>query len=139
MEPFIPATFDPEEKNDGESSDKLNDGSETGGEADQFSGAATTTTEEASTSSYVDTVASEQGFPTLTQDTGGKPVSPSNSGSTTINLQERARERAHIRQSGIDTSSLSRPRVRLVRGRGRGRGVRGCRIRRGQSPGQRSL
>ncbi|XP_073028198.1 LOW QUALITY PROTEIN: nuclear-pore anchor [Primulina eburnea] len=137
MEPFIPVTFDvgeidppltPEEKNDGsdvignivESSDKLNDGSDTGGETDQFSGAVTTTTD-----SNVDPVASEQG------DTGGKPVSPLNSSSTTINLQERARERGHLRQLGRNTSSSSRPHTRVVRVRGN----RGGRNGRGQPRG----
>ncbi|KZV32903.1 nuclear-pore anchor [Dorcoceras hygrometricum] len=153
METFIPATFDigeidppltPEEKNDGdaigniiEGSDKLNERSETGGETDQISGAVATTTEEASTSSYVDTVASEQSFPPVTQDTGGKPLSPLNSSSTTINLQERARERSQLRQSNRIASSSGRPQGRVLRARARG--VRGGRNGRGQSPGQGGL
>ncbi|XP_073125312.1 nuclear-pore anchor [Henckelia pumila] len=146
MEPFVPVTFDvgeidppltPEEKNESgdaignivENSDKHNDGSETGGETDQFSGAVATTTEEASSSSYVDPVASEQG------DTGGKPVSPLNSSSsTTINLTERAKERGQIRQSSRNTPSPSGTQGRLVRFRG----VRG-RNGRGQPRGQGSL
>lgn len=63
--------------------------------------------------------------------TGGKPVSPLNSGSTTINLHERARQRAQLRQAGMVASTPSR-----ARGRGiRGRAPRGGRTGRGQSPG----
>ncbi|KAL7103174.1 hypothetical protein ACP275_08G163600 [Erythranthe tilingii] len=75
----------------------------------------------------------------------GKPVSPvNNSISTTINLQERARQRASLRQAGrggvaaaaspansSSTSSPSRGRGRAVRGRV----ARGGRTARGQSPG----
>ncbi|KAL8046101.1 hypothetical protein ABFX02_08G156700 [Erythranthe guttata] len=81
---------------------------------------------------------------TSTSEQGGKPVSPvNNSISTTINLQERARQRASLRQAGrggvaaaapansSSTSSPSRGRGRAVRGRV----ARGGRTARGQSPG----
>lgn len=114
-----------------DSSDKLNDGADPISEIDRVPGSSNATTEEASTSTSVDVGSSEQGGSTLTQDTGGKPVSPLNSGSTTINLQERARQRAHLRQAGMVASSPSRARGRAIRGRG----ARGGRAARGQSPG----
>ncbi|KAK4484958.1 hypothetical protein RD792_007563 [Penstemon davidsonii] len=113
-----------EDKNDGggdttenivESSHKLHNVADSTPETDQVpdSSNSNTTTEEAS----------EQ---------GGKPVSPLNSGGgSTINLQERARQRASIRQAGRIPSSPSRARGRAVRGRV----ARGGRTPRGQSPG----
>ncbi|KAL4293697.1 hypothetical protein S83_062924 [Arachis hypogaea] len=53
-----------------------------------------------------------------------KHTSPLNSSSTTINLLERARERAQLRQAGV-VSTVGRARGRVPRGRGvRGRGRR---------------
>ncbi|KAL1314117.1 nuclear-pore anchor [Arachis hypogaea] len=53
-----------------------------------------------------------------------KQTSPLNSSSTTINLLERARERAQLRQAGV-VSTGGRARGRVLRGRGvRGRGRR---------------
>ncbi|KAI3466289.1 hypothetical protein Pfo_022951 [Paulownia fortunei] len=146
-EPLVPASLevgeiDPsqttEEEKNGDMTqnifdklNKVNDGADPIAETDQVPGSSNATTEEASTSTSVDVGSSEQGGSTLTPDTGGKPVSPVNSSSTTINLQERARQRAHLRQAGMVTSSPSRARGRAVRGRG----ARGGRIARGQSPG----
>ncbi|KAL3820879.1 hypothetical protein ACJIZ3_006784 [Penstemon smallii] len=113
-----------EDKNDGggdttenivESSHKLHNVADSTAETDQVpdSSNSNTTPEEAS----------EQ---------GGKPVSPLNSGGgSTINLQERARERASLRQAGRIPSSPTRARGRAVRGRV----ARGGRTPRGQSPG----
>lgn len=122
-----------------ESSDKLNDGADSTAETDRAPGSSNPPNEEASTSiasSTVDVGSLDQGG--SSQDTGGKPVSSLNSGSTTINLQERARQRAHLRQAGMgDASSPGR-----ARGRARGRVIRGSRATRGagrtgrgQSPG----
>ncbi|KAG8365302.1 hypothetical protein BUALT_Bualt18G0090400 [Buddleja alternifolia] len=87
-------------------------------------------TEEASTSTPVDVGGSEQGGPAA--DTGGKPVSPVNSSTTTtINLQERARERAQRRYASMAAPPPGRGRGRVIRGRG----ARGGRTPRGQAPG----
>ncbi|XP_030471618.2 nuclear-pore anchor isoform X1 [Syzygium oleosum] len=66
-----------------------------------------------------------------------KRASPASGTSTTINLLERARERAALRQAGVVTPPSSRGRARAVRGRSaRGRGGR---TGRGQGePGQSS-
>lgn len=66
-----------------------------------------------------------------------KRASPASGTSTTINLLERARERAALRQAGVVTPPSNRGRARAVRGRGaRGRGGR---TGRGQGePGQSS-
>lgn len=118
-----------------DSSDKLNDVADSTAETDRAPGSSNPPNEEASTSiasSTVDVGSLDQGG--SSQDTGGKPVSPLNSGSTTINLQERARQRAHLRQAGMGVaSSPSRARGRAIRG---GRVARGAgRTGRGQSPG----
>ncbi|XP_047951702.1 nuclear-pore anchor-like [Salvia hispanica] len=137
-----------------DSSDKLIHGADSSAETDRAPGSSNPPSEEASTSTtvaIVDVGSSVQpgstppqdsgakpvsplnsGGSTPPQDSGAKPVSPLNSGATTINLQERARQRAHLRQAGMGgvTSSPSRARGRTVRGRG----VRG-RTGRGQSPG----
>lgn len=121
-----------------ETSDKLNDGADSTAETDRAPGSSNPPSEEASTSTAVatgDVGSSDQAGSTPSQDAGGKPVSPLNSGSTTINLQERARQRAHLRQAGMGVaSSPSRARGggRTIRGRG---GARGGRTGRGQSPG----
>ncbi|XP_042060222.1 nuclear-pore anchor-like [Salvia splendens] len=138
-----------------DSSDKLIHGADSSAETDRAPGSSNPPSEEASTSTtiaIVDVGSSDQpgstppqdsgakpvsplnsGGSTPPQDSGAKPVSPLNSGATTINLQERARQRAHLRQAGMGgvTSSPSRARGRTVRGRG----VRGGRTGRGQSPG----
>ncbi|XP_057795095.1 nuclear-pore anchor [Salvia miltiorrhiza] len=118
-----------------DSSDKLNHGADSTAETDRAPGSSNPPSEEASTSTTIATVdvgSSDQGGSTPSQEAGGKPVSPQNSGSTTINLQERARQRAHLRQAGMGvTSSPSRGRGRTIRGRA----VRGGRTGRGQSPG----
>ncbi|PIN20042.1 hypothetical protein CDL12_07260 [Handroanthus impetiginosus] len=122
----------PEEEKNGDTAENINDGAEPTAEADRVPGASTAVTEAASTSTSVDAGSSEQGSTTPPPDTAGKPVSPLNSSSTTINLQERARQRAHLRQAGMVTTSPTRARGRGVRGRGvRGRAAPG----RGQSPG----
>ncbi|XP_051134756.1 nuclear-pore anchor isoform X2 [Andrographis paniculata] len=99
-------------------------------------GSTVTATEEASTSSAVDAGSSEQGGSTPPQDTGtAKPVSPVSGSSTTINLQERARQRAHLRQAGMASSTSTTPgraRGRTIRGRGARGTTRGGR---GQSSG----
>ncbi|KAL0321008.1 UNVERIFIED_CONTAM: Nuclear-pore anchor [Sesamum radiatum] len=122
-----------------DSSSKLNDSADPIAETSQVPGSSVaTTTDEVSVSTSVDVAgssehggpaptSSEQGGPAPTAD--AKPVSPLNS-STTINLQERARQRAHLRQAGLIASSPSRARGRAIRGRG----ARGGRTPRGQSP-----
>ncbi|KAL6538558.1 hypothetical protein OROGR_012546 [Orobanche gracilis] len=70
--------------------------------------------------------------PDMSPDARGKPVSPVSSSSRTVNLQERARQRAQMRlRGGVVGASPSRARGRGVLGRG----VRGGRVGRGQSPG----
>ncbi|KAL0310827.1 UNVERIFIED_CONTAM: Nuclear-pore anchor [Sesamum angustifolium] len=120
-------------------SNKLNDSADAIAETSQVPGSSVaTTTDEVSVSTSVDVArSSEHGGPAPTSSEPGglaptpdaKPVSPLNS-STTINLQERARQRAHLRQAGLITSSPSRARGRAIRGRG----ARGGRTPRGQSP-----
>lgn len=110
-----------------DNSDKLNDGADSTAETEKTSNLPTeeTSTSISTISTAVDAGSSDQG--------GSKPVSPLNSGSTTINLQERARQRAHLRQAGMGVNpSPSIGRGRTIRG---GRGVRGGRAGRGQSPG----
>ncbi|KAH6764476.1 hypothetical protein C2S51_015725 [Perilla frutescens var. frutescens] len=116
-----------------DSSDKLNEVADSTTETDRASGSSNPPpTEEASTSTTVDVGSLDQGGSTPSQDTGGKPVSPLNSGSTTINLQERARQRASLRQAGMGVApSPGRARGRAIRGRV----ARGGRAGRGQSPG----
>ncbi|KAL1563061.1 nuclear-pore anchor-like [Salvia divinorum] len=119
-----------------DSSDKLIHGADPSAEINRVPGSSNPPSEEASTSTtvaIVDVGSSDQAGSTPPQESGAKPVSPLNSGATTINLQERARQRAHLRQAGMGgvTSSPSRGRVRTIRGRG----VRGGRTGRGQSPG----
>ncbi|KAK4386790.1 Nuclear-pore anchor [Sesamum angolense] len=120
-------------------SNKLNDSGDAIAETSQVPGSSVaTTTDEVSVSTSVDVAgSSEHGGPAPTSSEPGgpaptpdaKPVSPLNS-STTINLQERARQRAHLRQAGLIASSPSRARGRAIRGRG----ARGGRTPRGQSP-----
>ncbi|KAG6387543.1 hypothetical protein SASPL_152735 [Salvia splendens] len=102
-----------------DSSDKLNHGADSSAETNRAPGSSKPPSEEASTSTTVATVdagSSDQAGSTPPQDTGGKPVSPLNSGSTTINLQERAKQRAQMRQAGMGgvTSSPARGRGRSM-------------------------
>ncbi|KAL3625105.1 hypothetical protein CASFOL_031773 [Castilleja foliolosa] len=79
---------------------------------------------------------SVQGGPAMSPEVGGKPASPLNSSSTTINLQERARLRSQERYANMSATSTSLPTPSRGRGRVlRGRGARGGRAGRGQSPG----
>nr|XP_016471043.1 PREDICTED: nuclear-pore anchor-like [Nicotiana tabacum] len=116
-----------------ESSDKLNDGGDqVATETDQAVDAVVTG--EKPSSSSVDSSISKEGGPgdTAAAETEeGKQVSPVNRSSRTINLNERARERASLRQAGMLSSTMPRGRGRAPRGRG-GRNVRGGR---GQTPG----
>ncbi|KAL2524159.1 Nuclear-pore anchor [Abeliophyllum distichum] len=147
-EPLEVGEIDPsqvldEEKNGGgemtedivESSDKTNDGTDqVVADTDQVPGDASAAGQEATTNTTVETGASEQGGSTVTSAVEGKQTSPvTSSSSTTINWQERARQRASIRQAGMLTPSPGR-----ARGSGRanrGRGARGGRTGRGQTPG----
>ncbi|XP_052178509.1 nuclear-pore anchor isoform X2 [Diospyros lotus] len=85
------------------------------------------TSERASTVTDAET---KQGSPSVaTEAQEGKQVSPAGKSSTTINLQERAKQRSALRQAGVISNSLGRGRGRAGRGRG-GRPGRG-----GQSSG----
>ncbi|KAI4333246.1 hypothetical protein L6164_018080 [Bauhinia variegata] len=87
--------------------------------------------ESTSTSTAAETGSSKSGLPVSKQGTSGvtfeteeiKQPSPLSSTSTTINLSERARERALVRQRAVVERGRGRgaPRGRAVRGRGRGR------------------
>nr|BAO49711.1 nuclear pore complex protein TPRa [Nicotiana benthamiana] len=119
-----------------ESSDKLNDGGDqVATETDQAVGAVVTG-EKPSSSSVNSSISKEVGAgDTAAAETEeGKQVSPVNRSSRTINLNERARERASLRQAGMHSSTMPRGRGRAPRGRG-GRNVRGGR---GQNPGSQS-
>ncbi|KAL3498454.1 hypothetical protein ACH5RR_041186 [Cinchona calisaya] len=110
----------------GESSSKVHDNVEpVAAETDEVSEAATTDTDNISANTAVEIGVSGQGGTSVTNDTEeGKQVSPINrSSTTTINLHERAKERASIRQAAM-YSSLGRGRGRTPRGRG-GRSARG--------------
>lgn len=80
-----------------------------------------------SSSSKVNIPVPRQGTPTAPSETEEttKQASPIGSTSTTINLSERARERAQMRQAGlVSTPNVTRGRGRAApRGRGRGRTV----------------
>lgn len=77
---------------------------------------------------------SKQSSPSVvTESEEVKQVSPSSGASTTINLTERARQRAMLRQAGVVSPSPSRGRGRGVP---RGRGVRGRRGGRGPPPSE---
>ncbi|KAH0662148.1 hypothetical protein KY284_027079 [Solanum tuberosum] len=111
-----------------ESSDKLNDGGDqVAAETDQ---AVDTVTGVKPSSSPVDSSNSKEGGPgesAAAETEEGKQVSPVNRSSRTINLNERARERASIRQAAMLSSTPTRGRGRVLRGRGgrSGRGGRG--------------
>ncbi|XAR59903.1 hypothetical protein NMG60_11015913 [Bertholletia excelsa] len=99
-------------------------------EANQNLEAVTDTGEKTSSQSNVaETDVSKQGSPgpavTTAEMQDIKQVSPAaGKSSTTINLQERAKQRSILRQAGVLSSSLARGRGRTARGRG-GRGGRG--------------
>ncbi|XP_062093054.1 nuclear-pore anchor [Humulus lupulus] len=113
-----------------EVSDKSNDGiDQTPVENDQVvAEAASVVSESTSAIPTSEASVSKQGSPSVvTESEEVKQVSPLSGGSTTINLSERARQRAMLRQAGVGVVSPSP-------GRGRGRGVprgRGVRGRRG--------
>lgn len=115
----------------GENSHRLNDDIEqAAAETDEVS-EATTNPDKTPTSTGIEIGVSKQGGASAINDTEeGKQVSPIYKSSTTINLSERAKERASIRQGGI-LSLTSRGRGRAPRGRG-GRSARG----RGQTSGK---
>ncbi|XP_059298950.1 nuclear-pore anchor [Lycium ferocissimum] len=112
-----------------ESSDKLNDGGDqVAAESDQA--VDTVVTGEKPSSSPVHSSNSKEGGPVdsaASETEEGKQVSPVNRSSRTINLNERARERASIRQAAMLSSTPTRGRGRVLRGRGgrSGRGGRG--------------
>ncbi|KAL7217444.1 hypothetical protein ACSBR1_029188 [Camellia fascicularis] len=116
-----------------EGADNLNDGNnhqEVAMEADQNPEAAAaleTTTGVRTKTGTVDIGMSKQGSPSVSAETQEvKQVSPvgQSSSSTTINLQERAKQRSLLRQAGVISSSVGRGRGRAARGRG-ARGGRG--------------
>lgn len=102
----------------GESSERLSENIEQpAAEPEEVSEATTISPEITSTGTAVELGAPRQGGPNVSADTDGKQPSRS---STTINLNERAKERAKERQAAM----LSRGRGRSTRGRG-GRSARG--------------
>lgn len=116
-----------------EVSDKSNDGNDqTAVESDQVAEAASAITsvvpESTSAITTSEASVSKLGSPSVVAESEeARQVSPLTGASTTINLTERARQRAMLRQAGV----VSPP------GRGRGRGVprgRGARGRRGRGP-----
>ncbi|CAL5321269.1 unnamed protein product [Camellia sinensis] len=116
-----------------EGADNLNDGNnhqEVAMEADQNPEAAAaleTTTGVRTKTGTVEIGMSKQGRPSVSAEMQEvKQVSPvgQSSSSTTINLQERAKQRSLLRQAGVISSSVGRGRGRAARGRG-ARGGRG--------------
>ncbi|PON79571.1 Nucleoprotein TPR/MLP [Trema orientale] len=122
-----------------EVSDKSNDGNDqTAAESDQVVEAASTGTsvvpEITSAVTTSEASVSKQDSPSVvTESEEVKQVSPLSGASTTINLTERARQRAMLRQAGVLSTSPGR-----VRGRGapRARGLRGRRGGRGPTPSE---
>ncbi|KAF4389040.1 hypothetical protein F8388_026769 [Cannabis sativa] len=115
-----------------EVSDKSNDGTDQAPvEGDQVAEAASVVSESTVTVPTSEASVSKQESPSVaTESEEVKQVSPLSGGSTTINLSERARQRAMLRQAGAGVVSPSPSRGR-GRGVPRGRGVRG---RRGRGP-----
>ncbi|OAY26505.1 nuclear-pore anchor [Manihot esculenta] len=131
-----------EEKNDEgdvveetvEGSDKSNDGNDQiTGESDQIPETALVPAENTTATMNAEVDVSKQ----ATETEEVKQVSPASNTSTVVNLAERAKERAMLRQSGSAVLSPpgSRGRGRQVRGRAV-RGARGGRTGRGHTPGQ---
>ncbi|XP_021635125.2 nuclear-pore anchor isoform X2 [Hevea brasiliensis] len=137
-----PEAFNEEKNDEGdvveetiEGSDKSNDGNDQiAGESDQIPETASVTVE--STTATVNAEAADVSKQ-VTETEEVKQVSPASNSSTVVNLAERAKERAMLRQSGTAVLSPpgSRGRGRAVRGRAV-RGARGGRTGRGHTPGQ---
>lgn len=119
---------EPEETAEG--SEKSNDGIDQAAvEIDQVAEAASVAPESTSSATTSEVTVSKQSSPSIITDTEEmKQVSPLSSTSTTINLSERARQRAMLRQAGVGVGVVS-PSVPRGRQRAtpRGRGVRGGR------------
>ncbi|XP_011012854.1 PREDICTED: nuclear-pore anchor [Populus euphratica] len=143
-----------DEKNDegdlveeiGEGSDKSNDGGDQiAVETDQSPEAASVAGERTTATANTEMDASKQASSSGAEAEEVRQVSPASNTSTVVNLAERARQRAMLRQGGggggapaVLSSPSARGRGRVLRGRiARGaRGGRGGRSGRGQTPGQ---
>ncbi|XP_011015811.1 PREDICTED: nuclear-pore anchor-like [Populus euphratica] len=143
-----------DEKNDegdiveeiGEGSDKSNDGGDQiAVETDQSPEAASVAGERTTATANTEMDASKQASSSGAEAEEVRQVSPASNTSTVVNLAERARQRAMLRQGGggggapaVLSSPSTRGRGRVLRGRiARGaRGGRGGRSGRGQTPGQ---
>ncbi|GAV64888.1 TPR_MLP1_2 domain-containing protein, partial [Cephalotus follicularis] len=103
-------------------------------EIDKLPEAALGASETASTSAVAETDVLNQGTSNLTVEVEeGKPVSPPSNSSTVVNLTERAKLRAALRQGGVIPPAPDRGRGRPVT---RGRAVRGHSMRGGRGHGQ---
>lgn len=141
-----------DEKNDegdiveeiGEGSDKSNDGGDQiAVETDQSPEAASVAGERTTATANTEMDASKQASSSGAEAEEVRQVSPASNTSTVVNLAERARQRAMLRQGGGGAPAVLSPpsgrgRGRVLRGRiARGaRGGRGGRSGRGQTPGQ---
>ncbi|KAJ6902465.1 nuclear-pore anchor [Populus alba x Populus x berolinensis] len=141
-----------DEKNDegdiveeiGEGSDKSNEGGDqVAVETDQSPEAASVAGERTTATANTEMDASKQASSSGADAEEVRQVSPASNTSTVVNLAERARQRAMLRQGGSGAPAVLSPpgtrgRGRVLRGRiARGaRGGRGGRSGRGQTPGQ---
>lgn len=141
-----------DEKNDegdiveeiGEGSDKSNEGGDQiAVETDQSPEAASVAGERTTATAITEMDASKQASSSGADAEEVRQVSPASNTSTVVNLAERARQRAMLRQGGSGAPAVLTPpgargRGRVLRGRiARGaRGGRGGRSGRGQTPGQ---
>ncbi|KAJ6909948.1 hypothetical protein NC652_020832 [Populus alba x Populus x berolinensis] len=141
-----------DEKNDegdiveeiGEGSDKSNEGGDQiAVETDQSPEAASVAGERTTATAITEMDASKQASSSGADAEEVRQVSPASNTSTVVNLAERARQRAMLRQGGSGAPAVLSPpgargRGRVLRGRvARGaRGGRGGRSGRGQTPGQ---
>lgn len=141
-----------DEKNDegdiveeiGEGSDKSNEGGDQiAVETDQSPEAASVAGERTTATANTEMDASKQASSSGADAEEVRQVSPASNTSTVVNLAERARQRAMLRQGGSGAPAVLSPpgargRGRVLRGRiARGaRGGRGGRSGRGQTPGQ---
>ncbi|KAJ4836929.1 hypothetical protein Tsubulata_022036 [Turnera subulata] len=120
-----------------EGSDKSNDGNDqAAAETDQTPEVTSNTAAESTVSNASAEVdVSKQAGSSTTEAEDGKQISPAGHTSRVVNLAERAKERAMLRQSGagVLSPSGSRGRGRAIRGRAV-RGARGGRGGRGQAP-----
>ncbi|KAG6737124.1 hypothetical protein POTOM_059881 [Populus tomentosa] len=135
-----------DEKNDegdiveeiGEGSDKSNEGGDQiAVETDQSPEAASVAGERTTATANTEMDASKQASSSGADAEEVRQVSPASNTSTVVNLAERARQRAMLRQGGSGASAVLSP--PSARGRGRvlrGRIARGARGGRGQTPGQ---